>query len=218
VVPQNYSNTGTIGDFSLRDDADLTARDRVSLIVRHELSRYDLPNELVQQMAGQRQTADNLETMGVASYQHIFSPHLFADLRGMVRDNANDFTSNPQSIPIQVFQHNGFREGYFKASITIDHGRQEATAGAESDNTFLNENFRYLITIQRSSMAARRRPSHLRRTVPTWSSQYMCRISCGYAIGPSAQGFAGTTINCCSIAKLCRRGCPWRAISRPRTW
>jgi hypothetical protein len=146
VVPQNYSNTGTIGDFSLRDDADLTARDRVSLIVRHELSRYDLPNELVQQMAGQRQTADNLETMGVASYQHIFSPHLFADLRGMVRDNANDFTSNPQSIPIQVFQHNGFREGYFKASITIDHGRQEATAGAESDNTFLNENFRYLIT------------------------------------------------------------------------
>jgi len=64
----------------------------------------------------------------------------------MVRDNANDFTSNPQSIPIQVFQHNGFREGYFKASITIDHGRQEATAGAESDNTFLNENFRYLIT------------------------------------------------------------------------
>jgi len=146
VVPQNYSNAATIGDFSMRYDADLTLRDRISLIVRHELSRYDLPNEQLQQTAGQRQTADNFETMGIASYQHIFSPHLFADLRGMVRDNANDFDSNPESTPIQIFQHNGFREGYFKASVTIDHGRQEATAGAESDNTSLSENFRYLIT------------------------------------------------------------------------
>jgi hypothetical protein len=146
VVPQNYSNTGTLGDFAARYQRDLTPDDRLLLSVRHELSRYDIPNEQVQQAAGQRQTADNFETMGTASYEHIFSPKALGDLRGMVRDNANDFYSNAQSTPIEVFQHNWFREGYFKGSVTIDHGRNEWKAGVESDNLFLNEKLNYTIT------------------------------------------------------------------------
>jgi hypothetical protein len=146
VVPQNYSNTGTLGDFSARYQRELTENDRLSMIVRHALSRYDLPNEQVQQAAGQRQTADNIETMGIASYQHIFSAHTLADVRGMVRDNANDFRSNEQSTPIEVFQNNRFREGYFKADVTANRGPQEWKFGVESDNSFLHENFRYVIT------------------------------------------------------------------------
>ena len=146
VVPENYSNTGTLGDFSVHYQRNLTPNDRLSFIVRHELSRYDIPNELLQQQAGQRQTADNFETMGIVSYQHTFSPHLVADLHGMVRDNANDFNSNPDSTPIQVFQHNWFREGYFKGTLTAVHARHEWKFGVESDNTFLDENFRYVIT------------------------------------------------------------------------
>ena len=73
VVPQNYSNTGTLGDFSVHYQRDLTPNDRLSFIVRHEVSRYDIPNEQVQQAAGQRQTADNIETMGIASLSaHVF--------------------------------------------------------------------------------------------------------------------------------------------------
>jgi TonB-dependent Receptor Plug Domain len=146
VVPQNYSNTGTLGDFSVNYERDLTSNDRLRFIVRHELSRYDIPNEQVQQAAGQRQTADNIETMGVASYQHTFSSNAVADFRAMVRDNANDFNSNPESTPIEVFQQNRFREAYFKGTTTIDHGRNEWKFGFESDNTFLNEKFNYLIT------------------------------------------------------------------------
>ena len=146
VVPQNYSNEGTLGDFSVIYDRDLTPSDRVSFSVRHELSRYDIPNEQVQQAAGQRQTADNLETMGIVSYEHTFSPHAVAELRGMVRDNANDFNSNAQSTPIEVFQDNRFREGYFKGTVTLDRGRHEWKFGVESDNTFLNENLSYAIT------------------------------------------------------------------------
>jgi hypothetical protein len=146
VVPQNFSNTGTLGDFSARYQRELTENDRLSMSVRHELSRYDLPNEQVQQAAGQRQTADNIETMGIASYEHIFSARTLADVRGMVRDNANDFRSNAQSTPIEVFQNNRFREGYFKAGLTANRGRQEWKFGVESDNSFLHENFRYFIT------------------------------------------------------------------------
>ena len=146
VVLQNYTNTGTIADFSVHYQRDLTPKDRLILIVRHELSRYELPNEQVQEAAGQLQTADNFETMGTISYQHTFSSHAVADLRGMVRDNANDFYSNANSTPIQIFQHNWFREGYFKGMVTTDHGRHEVKVGVESDNIFLNENFAYHIT------------------------------------------------------------------------
>jgi hypothetical protein len=146
VVPQNYSNTGTLGDFSMRYERDLTRNDRFSATVRHALSRYDIPNEQVQQAAGQRQTADNIETMGIVSFEHTFSPHTLARLGGMVRDDTNDFNSNPQSTPIEVFQHNRFREGYFKALVIADRGRSEWKAGVESDNAFLRENTGYIIT------------------------------------------------------------------------
>ncbi len=146
VVLQNYTNIGTLGDFSAHYHRDLTPRDRLSLIVRYELSRYQLPNEQVQQTADQLQTADNFETMGIISYQHIVSSNVLADFRGMVRDNANDFYSNPNSTPIEILQHNRFREGYFKGSVTISHGRHEIKAGVESDNLFLHENFSYDIT------------------------------------------------------------------------
>jgi TonB dependent receptor/TonB-dependent Receptor Plug Domain len=146
VVVQNYTNRGTIGDFSAHYQRDLTPKDRLSLMVRHELSRYQLPNEQVQEAAGQLQTADDFETMGIISYTHTFSSNVVADLRGMVRDNANDFYSNADSTPIEILQHNWFREGYFKGDITISHGRHEIKAGVESDNMFLNEDFHYNIT------------------------------------------------------------------------
>jgi hypothetical protein len=146
VVVQNYTNRGTLGDFSADYQRDLSPNDRLSVIVRHDLSRYQLPNEQLQQAAGQLQTGDNLETMGIVAYQHIFSPNVLADLRGMVRDNANDFYSNPNSTPIGILQHNRFREGYFKGSITISHGRHEIKTGVESDNLFLHENFHYDIS------------------------------------------------------------------------
>jgi hypothetical protein len=146
VVPQNYSNRGTLGDFSLHYQRDLTSSDRLRLIVRQEDSRYDIPNEIVQQAAGQHQTADNIETMGIASFQHTFSPDLVADFSAMGRDSANDFNSNEDSTPIEVFQHNRFREGYFKGAVTFHHGHHEWKAGIESDNTLLHENFSYVIT------------------------------------------------------------------------
>jgi hypothetical protein len=145
VVPQNFSNTGSLGDFSMHYQRNLTPNDRLSLSVRHEVSRYDIPNELVQESAGQRQTADNIETMGIVSYQHTFNSHLIADFRAMFRNNANDFNSNADSTPIEVFQHNFFNEAYFKGTLTAVHGRHEFKVGLESDNTFLHERFNFII-------------------------------------------------------------------------
>jgi hypothetical protein len=174
VVPENYTNRGTTGDFSLSFERDLTSKDHLTLGVRHELSRYEIPNELVQQNGaflpnqnnttgcppvppsqepndcvfvpgGQLQTGDNFETMGSVSYQHVFSSDAIGALRGMARDNSNDFYSNPASWPLIATQHNDFKEIYFNGSVSVHHGRQEWKAGIESDAIFLHENFNYVM-------------------------------------------------------------------------
>src|SRR6266404_449466 len=54
-VVQNYSNQATTGDFSMRYERDFSESDRLGLVVRHGLSRFEVPNEQLQQAAGQRQ-------------------------------------------------------------------------------------------------------------------------------------------------------------------
>ena len=146
VVPENFTNRGTTGDFSVNFERDLRQSDRLSLSLRHELARYEIPNELVQQQAGQLQTGDNFETMGTVRYQHIFSADSLGSLAGMVRDNANDLYSNGSSTPIDATRHNDFREGYFKATFSRHYGRHEFKAGLESDAIWLHEDFSYAIT------------------------------------------------------------------------
>jgi hypothetical protein len=174
VVPENYTNNGTTGSFSLSYERDLTPKDRITLIVRHELARYQIPNELVQENGaylpnannttgcppvppadepsvcvfvpgGQLQTGDNFETMGTISYQHIFSSDAIGVLRGMSRDTSTDFYSNQASWPLNATQHNDFKEIYFNGSFSVHHGRQEFKAGVESDAIFLHENTSYVI-------------------------------------------------------------------------
>ncbi len=174
VVPENYTNNGTTGDFALSFERDFTPKDRLTMIVRHELARFEIPNELVQENGaylpnqdndtgcppvppadepsdcvfipgGQLQSSDNFETMGTISYQHILSPDALAVVRGMSRDNSIDFNSNPASWPLIATQHNDFKEVYFNGSVSVHRGRQEWKMGVESDNIFLNENFSYVM-------------------------------------------------------------------------
>ena len=69
-------------------ERDPTPRDRLNLIVRHELARYELPNEQVQQAphldsldpslppGTQLETASNIETMGIGVVPaHVFVEH-----------------------------------------------------------------------------------------------------------------------------------------------
>ena len=157
VVPQNYTNSGTTGDFAVKYERDLTENDRLNLSVRHELARYQIPNELVQQNGGaiapgdvypggQLQTGDNFETMGAASYQHIFSADTLGTLSGFVRNSQNDLYSNLNSYPILFNLNNYFNEGYFKGALSWHFKNQEWKGGVESDNTFLHEKWNYVIT------------------------------------------------------------------------
>jgi hypothetical protein len=146
VVPENYTNTGTTGDFSATFAHNLRSGDRLDVHLRHELSRFLIPNELPQQQAGQRQNSDNFESLGTAKYQHILTAESLFTLAVMGRENDNDLYSNVNPTPIAAFQHNSFREAYFKATYALDRRAHDFKAGVESDNLFLRENFSYAIT------------------------------------------------------------------------
>jgi hypothetical protein len=146
VVPQNYSNTGTLGDFALNYERNQTPNDKATLSLRRAFARYDIPNEFIQQSAGQRQTAANTETMGIASWQHNLSDRTLTDAHAMLRDKTTTFSSNANSTPIAIFQNDNLREAYFNFTATFDRARHEWKAGIDSDNTFLRESLSYRIT------------------------------------------------------------------------
>ena len=145
-VEQNYTNSGTNGSFAAQYEKDLTDGDRIGVIFRHGQSRFGVPNEFVQQEAGQRQDRDAGETAGQIFYQHIFSPNIIGDLRGMVRDLSADLWSNALATPIFASQARGLRESYVKATLSGHFGRHEWKAGADSDFGSVREAFAYRIT------------------------------------------------------------------------
>jgi hypothetical protein len=145
-VLQNFTNHGSTGNFSVRYERDLTDKDRINLSVTHAVSRFEVPNEQVQEAAGQRQDRGIFETMGIASYQHIFTPNIVGDLRGMVRADEQTLDSNPLSTPIIAFQNRSFDEGYLKGTLSIHQGRNEWKAGFEADSTKVHEQFSDVIT------------------------------------------------------------------------
>ena len=123
----------------------LTDADRVGLIVRHGRAGFSVPNERVQQDAGQVQDRDAHETAGQLSYQHMFSAQVL-DVRGLARDISAGLSSNPQSTPIAPHQNRGFRELYLKGTVAGHAGAHEWKAGVDGDFAAIREQFGYRVT------------------------------------------------------------------------
>ena len=145
-VTQNFTNQGGTQSFTGGYERHWTPGDRLTLQVRDDTSRSLVPNEQLQQAAGQLQHRNTDETMGLLSYQHIFNPQMLGDLRVVVRDDSTNLNSNAASTPILAAQDRGFRESYLKASFTGSPRHQEWKAGVEADFTNLHENFSDTIT------------------------------------------------------------------------
>lgn len=145
-VTENYTDHGTTADFMAQYERDLTQKDRVSVILRREQSKFRVPNEYLQQQAGQLQNRQNFETAAQFSYQHIFSSNVLADFRGMTRDLTAGLWSNDLATPIIASQDRGYHEEYVKGTVSVHAGIHEFKAGLESDYASIQEALNYLIT------------------------------------------------------------------------
>lgn len=145
-VEDNFTNSGTGSNVTAHFERELTDADRLGVIVRHGQSRFQVPNERLQQDAGQRQDRNSQETGAQFSYQHIFSADVLGDLRGLVRDVSAGLSSNALATPILAQQDRGFRELYLKATLAAHIGRHEWKAGVDADLSTIRESFGYQIT------------------------------------------------------------------------
>jgi len=142
----NYSNRATAGGFSASYERDFSDRDRLRLTISHNIVRFLVPNELVQQEAGQRQDIANTETTGQVYFQHIISPELLLSFSGSVRDAAATLSSNPFATPVIVAQERGYREGYARGDLAGYHGRHDWKLGADAILNPVHEKLQYRIT------------------------------------------------------------------------
>jgi hypothetical protein len=148
-VQANYTNHASSASFNGTLERDFTDADRVRLSAAHRANWFQVPDELIQAAAGQRQDRTGGENQGQVSYQRVFSPSLLGAVRGMFRDVQADLWSNPLATPISARQDRGFREAYFSANLSGHKGRHEWKTGADASFASLQESFGYNIVTYR---------------------------------------------------------------------
>lgn len=145
-VLANYTNRASAGGFSASYEHDLSDRDRLRVTISHNVVRFLVPNELVQQEAGQWQDMTNTETAGEVYFQHIISPNLLLSFSGSVRNATATLSSNPLSTPVIVSQNRGYREGYARGDLAGHRGRHDWKVGADTIANPVRESLQYVIT------------------------------------------------------------------------
>src|SRR5947208_8026104 len=145
-VPGNYTNRGNAAGFSVSYERDFSTSDRLRVTVMHNVVRFLVPNELVQQQASQRQDIHNTETSGQIYFQHTISPDLFLSFSGSVRDSSATLASNAQATPVIVSQNRGYREGYLRADLAGHRGHHDWKTGVDGIFSPVHETLQYTIT------------------------------------------------------------------------
>jgi hypothetical protein len=145
TVQQNYTNHGSGAGVGGSWERNWGSSDRSRIEVRHDRVGFMVPNESLQQDAGQRQDRTSDETNGQISFTHLFSPSVLLDLRGSGRDVAAGLWSNGLSTPIEPFQNRCFREGYGSAALSVHHGIHDFKFGADFLARSISEQFSYQI-------------------------------------------------------------------------
>lgn len=140
---ENFTNKASAGGFNARLERDLSDRDRLTFYLRSNRTGFLVPNDLVQQAAGQRQDRWSAETAGQVHYQHTFSSRALGSVRGMVRDLTAKLWSNTLSTPIYVDQNRGFREGAVIGSFTVDSEHHTVKFGSDVRINKVRESFRF---------------------------------------------------------------------------
>jgi len=143
---ENFTNHGEASSLSARFDHDLTNADRFGVIGRGGRTEFTVPNEVVQEEAGQRQDATGRERALQASYQHLSGTRGVFDARASVRDVGATLRSNSASTPMLVAQDRGFTETYARAAYTVARGSHEWKLGGDVLHASVRESFAYRVT------------------------------------------------------------------------
>lgn len=142
----NYTNSATLDGITAAYDRDLSGSDRIHLYVRRTQSSFEVPNESLQEAAGQRQGRNSREDLGQAAWTHDISSELVLNIRAAVEDLSANLWSNALSRPIIASQQRGFRRSYLASNMAVHKGRHDIKIGGDAYYAPVTEGLQYSIT------------------------------------------------------------------------
>lgn len=145
-VVENYTNDGSLGGVSASYDDRPSDADRLRITWHRRGTNFQVPNERVQQAAGQRQKRVGREDLGQASWTRVIGSRSVFNARGMAERLVATLESNAQATPIIVSQDRSLRRGYANASLAADLGRHHIKFGGDIVFAPVRESLLFRIT------------------------------------------------------------------------
>jgi hypothetical protein len=128
---ENFTNHGSLGGVTLSYDDQPTDADRLRLTWHRRQTTFLVPNERLQQGAGQRQERRGRDDLGQASWTRIVGSRLVLNARGVANRISATLASNENSTPIVVWQDRRLTRGYGNVSLAADLGRHQLKVGGD---------------------------------------------------------------------------------------
>lgn len=144
-VPENNTNRANLRGLGLTWTRD-GQRDHLLTYLHDASVGLLVPNERVQQAAGQRQDRHLDEQIGQLTWQHLLSSRLIASLHAMLQQQRAQLNANPSSTPMWVAADRRRRLAYVSGDLSWDVARQHLSAGADAVIASLQEQLQALIT------------------------------------------------------------------------
>jgi hypothetical protein len=146
AVLGNFTNTGNSHGMAAAYDDDPSDSDHIHLYFTRQQMLFQVPNENLQQEAGQRQDRNSREDLAQAAWTHEFSPQLLLNVRAAFEDLSGDLWSNALSTPIIAFQQQGFRRSFLSSTLAAHKGRHDIKFGGDAFYAPVSEALQYHIT------------------------------------------------------------------------
>ena len=128
----NFTNHGSLGGVTAAYDEQLSETNRLRFTWHHRATDFLVPNERIQEEAGQRQERSGNEDLAQGAWSGVVGSRYVLNARGMVERIAATLDSNQASTPIIVSQDRSLTRSFGNASVAVDLGRHQLKFGGDA--------------------------------------------------------------------------------------
>ena len=143
----NFHNFGRTGKGFFRLDYQFDTNNSIRGVFTFGGSNFQVPNRLVQELAGQDQRQRLRDNSQNITYEHIFSPNTLAQFSFFHRGSHAELNSNPLSTPVVAFQDRTLNNYGGIGSLTMTRGSHNIKFGGQFTVTPIKENFSFYPTV-----------------------------------------------------------------------
>jgi outer membrane receptor protein involved in Fe transport len=143
----NFHNFGRTGKGFFRLDYQFNSNDNIHGTFTFGGSNFQVPNRLLQEIAGQDQRQRLRDNAQNITYQHIFSPETVGQFSFFNRNSRARLTSNAMSTPIAAFQDRTLQNTGLLGSLTLTRGAHNIKFGGQIVLPRLREDFSFYPTV-----------------------------------------------------------------------